>query len=115
MQRRPKKLAGNTYEQTCGCGDIHVIINNHNNAPFEIFVELGKAGGCASAQVSAIARVVALAFKHGVPIKDIAKQLAGIACPSPTGVGDDKVFSCADAISKSLKLHQEELNSKEKV
>lgn len=105
--KRPKKLSGVTYEYVTGCGSIYVTLNDKDSKPYEIIIIMGKGGGCAASQCEAIGRVISIALQSNAPIKDIIKQLAGIACHSPSGIDKDKVFSCSDAISKALAAHIE--------
>jgi ribonucleoside-diphosphate reductase alpha chain len=106
--RRPKKLSGTTQELVTGCGKIFITINTKNDLPYELFAVMGKGGGCASSQCEALGRTISLALKASVPVKDLIKHLAGISCHMPSGVNEDKVLSCADAIAKCLKLFEEE-------
>jgi ribonucleoside-diphosphate reductase alpha chain len=115
MQRRPKVLEGKTPRFMTGCGWIYVTLNTNKKELFEVLPTIGKSGGCAQAQVEAIGRIVSVALQNNAPVNDIVKQLSGISCHAPSGIGDEKITSCADAIARSLRLHQEELNSKEKV
>jgi ribonucleoside-diphosphate reductase alpha chain len=80
-----------------------VTINSENGAPFEVFVTLGKAGGCAAAQVETMGRLVSLALRSGVGIDNIIKHLVGTSCSAPVGFGPGKVLSCADAVAKALR------------
>lgn len=108
-QRKP--LSGKTWEVVTGCGTIHCIINEKPAGTiFEVFIRLGKSGGCSSAQNEAVGRLISRALKHSVPVKEIIKDLVGISCHSPyTHPDGTKTMSCADAISQCLKIHSEEL------
>jgi len=104
-KERPPKLPGFTHQMKTGCGTLYVTINEVDSEIFEIFVTMGKAGGCASAQIEAIGRLISLALRSGVSIDQIIKQLGGISCHSPVGTHDNKISSCADAVSKAIKNH----------
>ena len=108
--KRPKKLSGATYEFVTGCGSIYITCNDRDSKPYELIAIMGKGGGCAASQCEAIGRVISIALQANAPIKDLIKQLSGISCHSPSGIGNEKVFSCADAIAKSLKTHSEEVS-----
>lgn len=113
-QRKP--LFGKTWVIPCGCGSLHITINEKPTGEkiFELFARLGKSGGCASAQNEAIGRLVSRCLKHSVPVKEIIKDLGAISCHSPhTDSDGSKTLSCADGISQALKAHNEEL-TKEK-
>ena len=111
-RKRPNALTGKTYQVSTGCGTLYVTINSDDIGIFELFATIGKTGGCASSQCEAIGRVVSLALRTGAPVKSIIKQLEGISCHSHVGIGDKKIFSCADAIGKTIKLHIEEIEQK---
>ena len=63
---------------------------------------MGKTGGCAASQLEAIARLVSFALRGGIDVKIIIEQLKGIRCPSPSWANGQKIFSCADALSRVL-------------
>lgn len=105
---RPQCLHGMTYKIKTGCGPIYIIINDDEEGnPFELFAQIGKAGGCAASQTQAIGRMVSLAWRSGISVKDVVMQLIGIGCYLPYGLGDKKITSCADAIAKAIKKHVE--------
>ena len=95
-------LRGETREKTTGCGSLYVTINEDDYGPREVFANMGKAGGCASASTEAIGRLISLAFRYGAPPEKIAKQLKGIRCHAPSGLGPNQVLSCPDAIGKAM-------------
>lgn len=113
-RERPKVLKGKTYQIVTGCGALYVTINNDSIGTFELFATIGKTGGCASSQAEAIGRIVSLALRSGVPISRVVKQLSGITCHSTMGVKENKVSSCADAISKVIKMYIDEEEEKKK-
>lgn len=103
---RPKTLSGKTYKTATGCGSLYVTINDDGSGrPFEVFAEIGKAGGCAASQCQGIGRLLSLALRSGVDGKELVKQLIGISCHSPMGLGPAKVTSCSDGIAKALRRH----------
>ncbi|MFQ5835019.1 MAG: TSCPD domain-containing protein, partial [bacterium] len=106
---RAKVTYGMTREIKTGCGDLYVTINEdeHGN-PFEVFAQLGKSGGCAASQTEAIGRLASLALRSGISWELVVKQLKGISCDRPYGLGKDKILSCADAVAKAIELYQRE-------
>jgi ribonucleoside-diphosphate reductase alpha chain len=105
MPVRPSRspvLRGETREKVTGCGSLYVTVNEDDFGPREIFANMGKAGGCASASTEAIGRLISLAFRYGVPPDKIVKQLRGIRCHVPLGFGPHQILSCPDAIGKAL-------------
>jgi len=114
---RPVVTNGTTTKVTTGCGNLYITINvDDRNLPFEVFIQMGKAGGCAASQLEAIGRLVSLALRSGVENSKIVEQLRGIRCPSPSWEKSGRIFSCSDAIARVLELrlgngkmhHQEE-------
>ncbi|MBU5638900.1 vitamin B12-dependent ribonucleotide reductase [Geomonas sp. Red69] len=104
-RERPKALKGWTYQMQTGCGPLYITINEDASGLFEVFTTMGKAGGCAASQSEAIGRMVSLAWRSGVQARQVVKQLLGISCHSPSGFGDNKVLSCADAVAKAIQSH----------
>jgi len=102
---RPKALKGRTHQMQTGCGPLYVTINEDDHGLFELFTTMGKAGGCAGAQSEAIGRMVSLAWRSGVQARQVVKQLLGISCHCPSGFGDNRVTSCADAVAKAIQDH----------
>ncbi|MBI1920956.1 MAG: vitamin B12-dependent ribonucleotide reductase [Geobacter sp.] len=107
-RERPKALRGSTYQMQTGCGPLYVTINEDRNGLFELFTTMGKAGGCAASQCEAIGRMVSLAWRSGVQARQVVKQLLGISCHCPSGFGDNKVLSCADAVAKAIQARMHE-------
>lgn len=100
---RPEVIIGTTTKISTGCGNLYVIINQDSEGNFfEVFTQMGKAGGCAGSQLEAIGRLISLALRGGIDLKIIIEQLKGIRCPSPSWAGGKKIFSCADAIARVL-------------
>jgi len=99
---RPEVMTGRTMRVETGCGNLYVTTNETEDGPFELFAQIGKAGGCAAAQTEAIGRLVSLALRSGVDAGAIARQLKGIRCPYPSWNGGKKVLSCADGIGQVL-------------
>ncbi|MBI5576420.1 MAG: TSCPD domain-containing protein [Deltaproteobacteria bacterium] len=110
---RPDTLLGVTKEMKTSCGKLYVTINRDQQGIFEIFNQMGKAGGCAASQSEAIGRLVSLALRSGVQPDQIIKQLKGISCHLPTwgGNGGGKILSCADAVSKAIEWYMENVDA----
>ncbi len=98
---RPDLMMGTTTRRRTSCGDLYLTVNrDEDGMPFEAFATMGKAGGCEGSFNEAIGRLISLCMRAGVAPRDIVKQLIGIRCNKPFGIGPDKVLSCSDAIAK---------------
>ena len=98
---RPEVTRGTTTKILTGCGNLYITINeDENGMPFEVFTQMGKAGGCAASQLEAIGRLVSLALRCGLDTHSVIEQLNGIRCPNPSWEKGGRIFSCADAIAK---------------
>jgi ribonucleoside-diphosphate reductase alpha chain len=110
VERRPKArqnvIHGSTRKIRTGCGNLYVTVNEDEEGnPFEIFNQIGKAGGCAASQSEAIGRLVSLAFRSNIEPMDVVRQLKGISCHMPVWYQEGKILSCADAIAKAIEWH----------
>ena len=89
-----------------GCGKLYVTINeDENGRPFEVFTNIGKAGGCASSQAEAIGRLISLALRSNIEAEEIVQQLKGISCHQPSWYEEGRLLSCSDAIAKALESY----------
>lgn len=113
-KKRPQKLSGKTYRIKTGCGKLYITINDCDENPYEFLATMGKAGGCATAQLDCISRLISYSLQNGGQITSIIKLLSGVSCHSAIVVDEEKVLSCADAIAKILKQYFEEEYKKEK-
>jgi ribonucleoside-diphosphate reductase alpha chain len=110
-RERPKLIHGVTGKVDTGCGALYVTINRDRFGPFELFATLGKTGGCAAAQIEALARLASLSMRSGVDPYQIVKQLKSIRCPNPKlgpiGMSEEQVLSCPDAMGRALERYLE--------
>jgi ribonucleoside-diphosphate reductase alpha chain len=111
---RPAVTVGATRKvETAECGDIYITINEDEEGLCEVFINMGRSGGCRSAQCEAIGVLISTALRAGVDPRSISKRLKGIRCASPTWQPGGMILSCADAIGKSMEQYMEEKNGKE--
>jgi ribonucleoside-diphosphate reductase alpha chain len=104
-RKRPKVTRGVTERVSTGCGYIYVTVNFDDRGICEVFSTLGKAGGCAAAQLEAISRLISLDLRSGMDLDSVVKQLRGIRCPSIAWEQGHAVMSCADAIASVLEKY----------
>ena len=104
-RERPRQISGVTERVRTGHGNMYVTINfEQEGTPFEVFSTLGKAGGCDSAQLEAISRLVSLALRSGINPRDVVAQLRGITC-CPAWDQGTLVRSGPDAVALALERY----------
>ncbi len=109
VRQRPSVLRGHTRKIESPLGNMYVTINeDEQGRPFEAFVALGKAGGAAMADAEAIGRLISLALRSGISLRDIYSQLRGISSDRAVGLGPNKVLSTPDAIAQVIERYLEE-------
>ncbi|OLC79528.1 MAG: ribonucleoside-diphosphate reductase, adenosylcobalamin-dependent [Gemmatimonadetes bacterium 13_1_40CM_4_69_8] len=100
---RPDLLKGSTRRVETPLGTMYVTITEDDKGqPFEVFISLGKAGGALMADVEAIGRLISLALRSGIPMREIYRQLRGISSDRAVGLGPNKVLSVPDAIGIAI-------------
>ena len=104
-RKRPKVISGITELIRTGHGNMYITINfDEENMPFEVFTNLGKAGGCDSAQLEAISRLTSMALRAGVDTEEIIHNLQGITC-CPHWDDNQQIRSTPDAVAIALRRH----------
>jgi ribonucleoside-diphosphate reductase alpha chain len=110
---RPPVIVGTTTKIATGCGNLYITINEDGEGqPFEVFMHMGKAGGCAMSQLEAIGRLVSLGLRSGIEVGSIVEQLRGIRCPSPSWEKGGRIFSCSDAIARAIEQRAQDTKNK---
>ena len=100
---RPDVVKSATYERLTGCGKLYITIGTDNEGPLEVFLTLGKSGGCSACMNEALGRAISLGLKYGVPLKEYMEDLRGIRCDNPKIFPkESQCLSCADAISRIM-------------
>jgi len=100
---RPEALKGTTRRVETPLGTLYVTITEDDkHQAFEVFMSLGKAGGALMADVEAMGRLVSLALRSGIPMKEIHRQLRGISSDRTIGLGTHKVLSVPDAVGIAI-------------
>src|SRR5262249_61296441 len=88
---RPELLRGATRRLETPLGTLYVTITEDDRGqPFEVFMSLGKAGGALMADVEALGRLISLALRSGVPMKEIYRHAPGINSDPGIGPGPHK-------------------------
>jgi ribonucleoside-diphosphate reductase alpha chain len=114
-RRRPKRTTAFVEKMTTGCGNMYVTVASDDKGLCELFVSLGKAGGCASAQLEAIGRLVSMSLRSGIDPTEVVKMLKGIRCPSIAWEEGKSILSCADAIATVLENYIKSASETEEV
>jgi len=109
---RPAVLEGRTYRSDTPLGVAYITVNcNGDGEPFEVFLNVGKAGSDTAAVAEAIGRLISLLLRVPSPIsatrrlQQVVKQLKGIGGGRPLGFGRDRVRSLPDGVAQVLAEH----------
>ena len=96
---RPDIVYGFTQKVRTGLGDLYLTVNEVDGKPFEVFATIGRSGRSITAKAEAIGRLVSLALRSGVHVREIVKQLKGIGGEHPVFQKKDMLLSIPDAVS----------------
>src|SRR5207248_3870938 len=97
------KLRSTSMRKETPLGTMFVHISEDDRGqPFDVFINLGKAGGSAMADAEALGRMISLALRSGIPLMEIHRQLRGISSDRAVGLGPNKVLSVPDAIGIAI-------------
>ncbi len=106
---RPSRLHGYTYRRATPIGTAYLNINqNGAGQPFEVFLNVGKAGSDTAAVSEALGRLMSLILRlpstlsPQARLQQVMEQLAGIGGGRPMGFGADRVRSLPDAVAQVL-------------
>ena len=109
---RPHRLAGMTYRVGTPLGRAYVTVNtDEGGEPFEVFLNIGKAGSDTAAVAEAIGRLISLDLTVPSPLSStrrlhqVVRQLKGIGGGRPLGFGRDRVRSLPDGVAQVLAEH----------
>jgi ribonucleoside-diphosphate reductase alpha chain len=109
--KRPTKLQGSTYKKETPIGTAYVTVNSEADQPFEVFLNVGKAGSEVAAVSEALGRLMSLILRlpsHSTPLerlKEIAGELISIGGGRHIGFGPKRVKSLPDGIAQVLTEH----------
>jgi ribonucleoside-diphosphate reductase alpha chain len=111
---RPAVLTGTTYRKTTPVGTAYITVNANGEGkqqPFEVFINIAKAGSDTTALAEALGRLISLVLRLPSPLsaferaQDIVVQLRGIGSGRATGFGPQRVMSLPDAVAQVLAEH----------
>jgi ribonucleoside-diphosphate reductase alpha chain len=106
---RPELLRGTTRRVETPLGTLYVnITEDDRGQPFEVFMSLGKAGGALMADVEALGRLISLALRSGIPMREVWRQLRGISSDRVIGLGPNKILSVPDAVGIAIERWMQE-------
>jgi ribonucleoside-diphosphate reductase alpha chain len=112
VEPRPHSLGGTTYRMETPVGTAFITVNDTpSRQPFEVFVQVGKAGSDTMAVAEALGRLVSLVLRLPSPLsarrrlEEVINQLSRIGGGQPTGFGAAKILSLPDALARTFSEH----------
>lgn len=105
-RERPTTVKGTTQKINTGYGGLYVTINEDEYGLFEVFSQIGRAGGFTQSFTESLARLISLCLRSGIPPEEIIDQLEGIRSPEVAFEEGEKILSIPDAMAKALKWHK---------
>ncbi len=103
---RPIVTKGVTKKiSTSECGSLYVTLNEDEQGLCEVFVNMGRSGGCRNAQCAAMGVLISIALRAGIEPAFIGRRLKGIRCASPSIQNGSHILSCVDAIGKAIEAY----------
>jgi hypothetical protein len=104
--QRPAALPGHTLALTTHCGKIFITVNRDPSTgmPVEVFCRFGKAGGCGSAIMDGMTRMISYGLRAGMPAEHVILGLKGISCYHGPA-------TCMDALARAISIIMESAES----
>ena len=113
---RPKKLHGATYRKETPLGTAYITVNSDDqDQPFEVFMNVGKAGTEVTAVSEAMGRLISLVLRMPAALPPterlrwVTEELVGIGGGRPLGFGANRVRSLPDGVAQVLAEHLTDL------
>jgi ribonucleoside-diphosphate reductase alpha chain len=113
---RPKRLQGSTYRKETPLGSAYITVNSdERNEPFEVFLNVGKAGSEVAAVSEAMGRLISLVLRMPASLPPserlrwVMDEMAGIGGGRPLGFGANRVRSLPDGVAQVLAEHLSDL------
>jgi ribonucleoside-diphosphate reductase alpha chain len=108
---RPVKVSGSTYKIKTPVGTAFITVNKDDSGnPFEVFINIGRAGSDVQAMAEALGRLISKSLKFDSSLSSrqravvIIDQLRGIGGRRSVGFGINKILSLPDAVSYALSI-----------
>ncbi len=109
LKPRPRAAEGITYRMPTPLGTLFATVTrNGGGQPFEVFMQVGKAGTDTAAVTEALGRLISLVLRLPSPLspaerlQEVVDQLAGIGGGRQLGFGPNRVRSLPDAVAQVL-------------
>ena len=109
LKPRPRAAEGTTYRMQTPLGTMFATVTrNGGGQPFEVFMQVGKAGSDTAAVTEALGRLISLILRLPSPLspaermQQVVDQMAGIGGGRQLGFGPNRVRSLPDAVSQVL-------------
>ena len=106
---RPRAAEGVTYRMPTPLGTMFTTITrNPGGQPFEVFMQVGKAGSDTASVTEALGRLISLILRlpSSLPpadrLQEVVDQLSGIGGGRQLGIGRNRVRSLPDAVAQVL-------------
>jgi ribonucleoside-diphosphate reductase alpha chain len=106
---RPYLLQGSSYRKETPLGTAYITINSdENQEPFEVFLNIGKAGSDVTAVSESIGRLISLVLRMpsvlppSERLRWVMDEMAGIGGGRQLGFGVERVRSLPDGVAQVL-------------
>lgn len=120
IKPRPGMVHGVTFRKATPMGTAFITINeNGEGQPFEVFLNVGKAGSDTAAVSEALGRLISLILRLPSTLSPLARlrqvvsQLAGIGGRHSLGFGANRVRSLPDAVAQVLAEYVDRVSPEE--
>lgn len=109
---RPQTLNGSTYRKETPLGTAYITVNSDEEGePFEVFLNIGKAGSDVSAVSEALGRLISLSLRMPASLPPserlrwVMDEMAGIGGGRALGFGVNRVRSLPDGVAQVIAEH----------
>ncbi|MBI3960588.1 MAG: adenosylcobalamin-dependent ribonucleoside-diphosphate reductase [Chloroflexi bacterium] len=115
---RPLLLQGSTYRKDTPLGTAYITVNSDaEGEPFEVFLNIGKAGSDVSAVSEALGRLISLTLRMPAALPPserlrwVMDEMAGIGGGRALGFGANRVRSLPDGVAQVIAEHLSALSA----